>query len=229
MKRLTNQDWIEKYKNDNIIIETNFSDKNNILIDGIISPLKIDNRQICSPTDNQGNSPHCAGYSAAQMIEAIIWKQTGRIINLDAHQIYAKAKELDNCIDAEGTYPEATLQAAINLSALKIFNNAKIHKIYNIDEYETITAIKHIIHKYDFLIGGFYITDEWYNCINGKYVISHGTNNLGGHAVLICGYDKKYVYIQNHWSKNWGAKGFAAIPWKVFLLEFMYGTYLELN
>ena len=51
-----NQYLIEKYKDFDKIIATNFSMKDStgkdILLDGIVVPLKIDNRQQCSMTDD---------------------------------------------------------------------------------------------------------------------------------------------------------------------------------
>lgn len=66
--------------------------RNVVDIDGIVTPLKIDNRQLCSIPNDQGSNPHCAGYSICNIIEALIWKKTGKLIELNASQVYAKAK-----------------------------------------------------------------------------------------------------------------------------------------
>lgn len=58
-------------------------------------------------------------------------------------------------------------------------------------------------------------------------VIEHGDDNLGGHAVNLCGYDGEYVYILNQWGKSFGAKGFAMMKWCDYLKELMYVAYLE--
>lgn len=55
-----------------------------INIDGIVNPRKIDNRQQCSVTDDQSVNPHCAGFSICNLCEALIWKKTGKLINLNA-------------------------------------------------------------------------------------------------------------------------------------------------
>lgn len=47
-----NEELIKKYKNDKVIIKTYYADSNNICIDGIVNPLRIDNRCLMSPTDN---------------------------------------------------------------------------------------------------------------------------------------------------------------------------------
>jgi hypothetical protein len=83
-----NEKLIEKYKDFDEIIKTTYlkQDKNGELINlnGIINPLKIDNRQICAPTDNQGKESSCTAYSIANICESIIWKKTGKLVNLDA-------------------------------------------------------------------------------------------------------------------------------------------------
>lgn len=65
---------------------------NYVDIDGVVTPLKIDNRQLCSVPNDQGSTPHCAGYSICNIIEALIWKKTGKLIELNASQVYAIAK-----------------------------------------------------------------------------------------------------------------------------------------
>lgn len=50
---------------------------------------------------------------------------------------------------------------------------------------------------------------------------------MGGHAVLLVGYDQLGIYVQNSWGKEWGSNGFAVMPWDIFRQEFMYGCYLQ--
>lgn len=223
---MKNQDYIDKYKLDNVIIVNEYVDSTGKLINGIISPLKVDNRQIFSPIDFQKDTPHCAGFAAANLCESIIWKNTGKLVQLDAHQIYAKAKEIDGNIKAEGTFPEYTLKAALDLNvfngkkyAIKTFKNNKTKK--------SISTIKHLIHKYDFLLGGFIVRQNWYNCNKMKFIINASGKILGGHAVCIVGYDKTGVMIANSWSPEWGAKGFAIVSWDTFKEDFLYCAYLE--
>lgn len=47
-----NEELIQKYKNDSVIIKTFYKDSRGINIDGVVNPLKIDNRHKVSPTDN---------------------------------------------------------------------------------------------------------------------------------------------------------------------------------
>ena len=99
---MDNQDFIDAYKKDDKIISDYYKlrDSKGKLIDltGTICPLRIDNRQLMSPTDNQTVTPHCAAYSAATLVESLLWKRSGKLKQLDSHQVYALAKKLDGDI-----------------------------------------------------------------------------------------------------------------------------------
>ena len=228
----SNKYFIEKYKEFDEVIKTYYQAKDHngkiITIDGLVVPLKIDNRQTFSVIDDQGQTPHCGAFSIAGIIEALIWKRTGKLINLDANQIYAKAKTIDGNINKDGTSLEAAIKAALQLGGLGEYSkNIKLGFVYNDGTDNMQFIIKRLLHKYEFLHAGFAITDGWYRCNNYNYKISHGRINYGGHAVVIVGADTEGVYIANSWGKNWGAKGFAIMPWNVFKQEFMYACFLQ--
>lgn len=86
--------------------------------------------------------------------------------------------------------------------------------------------MKHLIHKYDFLQVGFYIDEGWYDCNEKNYVLKQKGNSIGGHAINLCGFDNEGFYVLNQWTKNWGAKGYAIMPYDLFLKQFMYGAYI---
>lgn len=222
-----NQTLIEKYKNDKLIIKTYYqTTENGVLknVDDVVNPLKIDNRQLMAPTDNQGNIPGCAGWSACTLAESLYWKHTGKLIQLDAAQVYAKAKTLDGMKNIEGTTLEASLEAALNLCAFDL--NYKVGTFRNDKTTKTIDAIKLLIHKYDFLQAGFMIDDAWYKCTNNDFILKKGSRSCGGHAVNIAGYDNDGFYILNQWGTSFGAKGYCIMPYDLFLQELMYVAYV---
>ena len=230
---MTNNDYINAYKSEEKIISDYYKLlKNEKLVDvvDIINPLVIDNRQLMSPTDNQKDTPHCAGYSAATLIESIYWKRTGKLLQLDSHQVYALAKQLDGNIYSEGTYLEAALKAVLTLcnkdNRFDFLKNANIGIFYNDKTNNTIEKTKQLIHKYDFLQVGFQIDEGWYNCTKLNYILKAYGNICGGHAVNICGYDETGFYILNQWGTSFGALGFCIIPYDLFLEQFMYGAYI---
>lgn len=100
-------------------------------IDGIVNPVKIDNRQITSVTDQQGSTPHCAAYSICNLCESIIWKRTGKLINLNADQVYAHAKMMDGQASEDGTYLEFAIKAALKLGGFQNPDDIKIGFLYN--------------------------------------------------------------------------------------------------
>lgn len=225
-----NEKLIEKYKDEDKVIMMSYQMKDKsgqlIDIDGIINPLKIDNRQQCAPTDDQGSEQSCAAFSIANICESIIWKKTGKLVNLDAHQIYAGAKQIDNCKNSDGTYLECAIQAAFKLGG---FDSSKIEIgfLYNDGTDATVEQMKFLIHKYDFVHCGFTITDGWYKCTNDNYIIDCTGRTCGGHAVYAAYYDQDGIGIQNSWSKSWGAKGFGLMKWEDFKRTLMYACYVK--
>lgn len=229
---MNNKYYIDKYKDFDKLIATMYQMKNSsgklVDIDGIVTPLKIDNRQQCSVTDNQQDTPHCAGYSICNICEALIWKKTGKLINLNADQVYAKAKQLDGNINSDGTYLECAIRAAFELGGFgQNAKDIKLGFLYNNGTDHTIEQLKRLIHKYSFLHAGFAIDDGWYRATNEDFIIQKGRTSLGGHAVLLCGYDQIGVYIQNSWGKAWGSKGFAILPWNLVKELLIYCCYIE--
>lgn len=230
---MKNKDFIEAYKSEEKIITDYYKFYQNgqkLDLIGIVNPFKIDNRQLMSPTDNQTVTPHCAGYSAATLVESIYWKETGKLLQLDSHQVYALAKQLDGEVYMEGTYLEAALNAVLKLckndDRFNFLDNAKIKTFYNDTTANTIENVKYLLHKHDFLQVGFNIDEGWYDCTNINYILKARGRNLGGHAVNLCGYDADGFYVLNQWGTEFGAKGYAIIPYDLFLRQFMYGAYI---
>ncbi len=219
-----NNQVVQKYLSDNILHDDYFKNSSKIDIPATgIYPLKIDNRQLCSPTDYQGDKPWCVGYSCAQLLEAYIWKYTGVLKNLDAAQIYAKAKAKDGKLNVGGTYVDLGLNCAMS-----IVNNELIKKWFMVKTLrdQNPNKLKRVIHMNDLAIAGFAITDAWYN-LPSDFIVRDTGKDIGGHAVLICGYDETGVYIQNHWGKGWGAMGFCILPWNLYQHQLMQLCWLE--
>lgn len=136
---MDNQDFIDAYKKDDKIISDYYKlrDSKGKLIDltGTICPLRIDNRQLMSPTDNQTVTPHCAGYSAATLVESLLWKRSGKLKQLDSHQVYALAKQIDGEVQMDGTYLEAAMKAVLTLCKkdpeFSFLDEAKVGLFYN--------------------------------------------------------------------------------------------------
>lgn len=185
-----------------------------------IAPRKIDCRDYCIETSNQFNTPHCAGYATAGLIEVKNWKINHYPEQIDGDAIYYEAKRFDN-MSVAGTTLEQAARAAINLGLV----SGDIKFISN-----DMLDIMFTIHTNQVFVGGFSITDEWNRVsISTGEISDFGENAsvLGGHAVLVCGYDPTGVYVQNSWGQPWGKYGFGLIPWAKVSKQFMYGVIIS--
>lgn len=182
-----------------------------------VAPKKLDFRDMCIQTSDQGQFPKCAAYATAGNIEVLNWKKMHYPEQVNPDPIYAEAKRLDGNTN-DGTSLDHAAQAAINLGLIK-------GEIQFIDT--NIDSMKFAIHTNTTFIGGFMITDEW-NRVNSETgeISNYGdcAKKLGGHAVLVVGHSDVGLYIQNSWSSEWGIYGFALIPWAQVGKQYMYGV-----
>ena len=191
---------------------------------GFTAPKTVDLRDYCTPTEDQGSKPWCAAYAAAQWAENIRWRRDDLDPlknNIDPTWIYQYAKTVDGDPDGDGTTLTAVLEALLS-RGLFDRNLCKVRTIR-----ASRDAVKYAIHKFGCVLGGFNVTDEWYDlnshntCVTGR-----STDWQGGHAVLMCGFNPDGVIIQNSWGVSWGSYGFGLISWKAFDDQFIYGGVL---
>ena len=187
-----------------------------------VAPRKIDNRDMLLSSSNQGQFPHCAGYTMAGVCEYYHWKRNHYPIQFSGDNIYLKAKEIDG-YGGNGTYLRFAVQAA---------NLLNLIKCEGIDLGNSRDNIKFALHEYDVALAGFMITNEW-NLVDKKTGrikdLGSDANTRGGHAVLLCGYDSHGVYIQNSWSEEWGLHGFGLLSWAQFDRQFMKGMAVKVE
>lgn len=213
--------WISKYKKTNFEAGSLIADPQPLVLSKafcaspqFVAPRRIDNRDMCLRSSNQGNTPHCAGYSTAGFIEFQNWKTKHYPEQVDGDLIYDEAKKLDGMPQVNGTILRCAGQGAINAK----LTQGTIKQIP-----KTEIDVQFALHQYGVCVAGFMITDEW-NLVEkntGKISISKNPVQRGGHAVLLCGYDLEGIYIQNSWSEDWGIYGFAILSWKQFNEQIM--------
>lgn len=186
-----------------------------------MAPSRIDLRDYCTPTEDQGTKPWCAAYAASQWTENIKWRLTDVPANLDPAPVYKYAKSIDGDPEGEGT----SLNAALEYFRKTTFTSPDC-KVMIIRPNRL--SLKYAIHKFGCALAGFNIDSSWWGVTKEAPVINgKGTPNMGGHAVLVCGYDKQGVWIQNSWGKGWGEWGFAKITWEAFDKQFLYGAVIS--
>lgn len=185
------------------------------------APNIVDSRDLCTVTENQGNAPKCAAYTASQYAENIRWRLNDYPEQIDPNKIYEYAKLVDGMNGGDGTTLEAVAKALLHYSILP-GTEANIKIIYK----DNLNDIKYAIHKYGVVMTAFNISNGWFNlnASNPVLSVSDRSPSAGGHAILGCGYNNDGLFIQNSWGKDWGSYGFALIPWNKVADQFMYGA-----
>lgn len=187
-----------------------------------IAPQTILNLDCNTKTEDQGSNPWCAAYSAAMFAENILWRKHGKPPTIKEDWIYKHAKSVDGMPNVEGTTLVAALDA---LLVGGLFNPA----ICKVKVLRTPEQVKFAVHKFGACLLGMNITREWYSCnINKPSIYGQGDQTqLGGHAVVCCGYDRQGFYILNSWSSRWGRFGYAIVSYECFKKQFCYGAVLN--
>jgi hypothetical protein len=159
------------------------------------------------------------GYTTAGYLEVKHWQKKHYPIHYDAKGIYARAKAIDP-FDQEGTLLKYGVQAAKDLG----FVSGETLYIGR-----SIKSIKFAVLEYGICLGAFNITNEWnlQRRKDGRIAELDFPSFMGGHAVLICGYDEEGLYIQNSWGKKWGIYGFGLVPWKMVEKQFLKGALIK--
>ena len=189
-------------------------------------PTAVDNRQYCTAIEDQGSKPWCAAYTAAAFAENVLWRKNGKISQIEPDWIYKFAKVHDGDPDGDGTTLDQVLAALLDKGVFG--KDCKIRMVGRGWTGTDETDVKAAIHRFGCFLGGFDITEEWYDLSRKgvENVTGKASQSLGGHAVLVCGYNAGGVWIENSWGKDWGKDGFGFIEWTAFRKQFMYGTVL---
>lgn len=185
-----------------------------------VAPRKIDNRDMCLASNDQGQTSQCAGYSAAGYCEFQHWKTEHCPHQMDATAIYNAAKKIDGIPNQQGTFLWSALDAAIGMGLI----SGKSKKVEPNEQ-----AVKFAIHQYGVCLLGFNITTDW-NIVEKKTGLiknTPGAAKRGGHAVVGCGLDSTGIYLQNSWGEEYGIHGFAILSWEQFSTQIMSARIVE--
>ena len=182
----------------------------------------------CTPAENQGAKPWCAAYAASNFAESVLWRAKGRPPIVDPAPLYAHAKTIDGDPNGDGTYLECALEALKAKSwfprkcQVRTFGNG----FFGFGSSTGFEDVKLAVHRFGCCLAGFNITSEWFAPRNA--VVRGGSDYgcEGGHAVLICGYDRDGVLVMNSWGSAYGRDGKVYVSRKAFDKQFMYGAVL---
>ena len=204
------------------------------------SPNSVDLRSYCSPIENQGSLGSCTGQAIAGAIE-LLNKRNGNYRDISRLFIYYYERLILGTVNYDsGAYIRDGIKATNHYGA-----SLESYWPYNIRKYrqEPITeakndALNRKVTRYERLtnlngfidalsngypiIMGFNVYTSFMSYSVAKTGVMPYPNTkrerlLGGHAVLIVGYNKtKKVFIaRNSWGTGWGDRGYFYMPFDI--------------
>ncbi|MBN2089358.1 C1 family peptidase [candidate division KSB1 bacterium] len=203
-------------------------------------PLKsvVDYSKETSDVEDQGDYGSCIGWATTDLREWMYQKSTnGKQIKLSVRFLWMAAKETDqyeinSFVSNAGTSLKTAFQVLkkygvpeekfyrydqdlIAFTSLKqkrdFFYNAAQFRIFNYYQLTTNEVRKLHLTKVGPFVASVPMDMRWLDVgPDGILADENGSEDLGGHAVLVVGYDdnKQRFKFKNSWGKAWGAKGF---------------------
>lgn len=201
-------------------------------------PPSVDLRPTMSPVEDQGNLGSCVGHAIAGALECLDKRIDGTYVDVSRLFIYYQARALEHNIRrddgcsirdgvkgcakvgacAEKLWPYKVKDFATKPSAAAVKDAAK-HRIAQYQRANTLTDCKVALATGVPVAFGFAV----YESFESHQVTDTGTapmpsageSELGGHAVLMVGYDDatERVIVRNSWGKGWGDAGHFTLPY----------------
>ena len=209
-------------------------------LSSILNPNFVDLRSHCSPIENQGSLGSCTGQSIAGAIE-LLNKRGGKHNDVSRLFIYYYERLILGTVNYDsGAYIRDGIKATNKYGAsleslwphdIRKFRQEPITEAKNdalnrkVTRYERVNdfngCVDALSNGYP-VVMGFYVYDSFMSKNVARTGIMPYPNTkreklLGGHAVLLVGYDKrKKVFIaRNSWGTNWGDKGYFYMPFDI--------------
>ena len=215
-----------------------------------INPNIVDLRPYCSPIENQGSLGSCTGQAIAGAIE-LLNKRNRKPTDVSRLFIYYYERLLLGTVNYDsGAYIRDGIKATNHYGAsLETYWPYDISKFRQepileaksdalnrkVTRYERVTNFDGCIDALSNgfpVIMGFYVYDSFMSNTVAKtgnmpYPNTKRESLLGGHAVLLVGYNKtkKVFIVRNSWGTSWGDKGYFYMPFNVVTNTSMSSDY----
>lgn len=214
------------------------------------SPNIVDLRPYCSTVENQGNLGSCTGQSIAGAIE-LLNKRNGKPTDVSRLFIYYYERLLIGTTNYDsGAYIrdgiKATNKYGASLESYWPYNISKFRQEpileakndalnRKVTRYERVVdfngCIDALSNGYPVIIGFSVYSSFMSNSVAKTGIMPFPNTKreslLGGHAVLLVGYDKtrKVFIARNSWGTSWGDKGYFYMPFNVITTPGMSSDY----
>jgi len=163
----------------------------------------------------------------------------GRIYDFSEEWIYQHCKKIDGIPQSEGTTIRAAMkviqkigvppehawpymptkqQAKLTKCASWAPMTAYWHKGGYYFRVNTLDELKTTLFEYGPVVGGAWVTDNFFNPADGIVDISSNQRKYGGHAIALTGYNDKTGLIQfkNSWGTSWGKNGYGLMTYEYY-------------
>lgn len=193
-------------KKSTIFIESNF---NSI----VKFPPTYSYMSVMPPITNQGNTSKCVAYSVASWLD---WRKNigekdnnGGQFNVDTIYNVRKDKNANGMMITEALH----------------FLKTNPNKLWHIKGYARLGGTEYI--KSSLITNGPAIAGMMVRSNNSDFW--NGYETLGGHCVLIIGYNEKGFIIRNSWGNIFGNKGYTIIPYSQLTSNNMFECWTILS
>jgi C1A family cysteine protease len=207
------------------------------------TPSKVDLRPEMPPVWNQGELGSCTAQAAGAAFQYVQMKLKQDAWTPSRLMIYYMEREMENTINEDagamirdgvkvltkyGVAPEALWPYNISKFTKKppasVYKVASYHQVLSYARVDqTANAMEQVLAKGYPIIFGFAVFESFETpdvARTGMMVMPKKKDkDLGGHAVLIVGYDreKQHFIVRNSWSEKWGDKGHFYMPYEYAL------------
>jgi C1A family cysteine protease len=206
-------------------------------------PSKMDLRDQCPPVYDQGQLGSCTGNAIAGAFEFELIKQKAKDFIPSRLFIYYNERVIENTVSSDsgaqirdgfksignlGVCPESEWPYVTNEFAVKPFQSCYVDALnYKAINYSRVARDLNqmkscLASGYPFVIG-FTVYDSFESTKVARTGILNmplpAEKTVGGHAVLIVGYDdsEKRFIVRNSWGSDWGQKGYFTMPYDYLL------------
>lgn len=201
-------------------------------------PLRIDLRTYASAIEDQGQLGSCTGNAIAGAIE-LIDKKNNKRLDVSRLFIYYEERVLEGTINYDaGAYIrdgiKVTYTKGAPLESLWPYNirkwatkpttaaytDALKRKVTGYQRCVNFTAVKNALALGNPVVIGFDVYES-FETIGSNGIMTYpnlaSEQLLGGHAVLLVGYndDTQRFIARNSWGTSWGDKGYFYMPYQV--------------
>lgn len=197
------------------------------------SPGDVDLRGHCTDTD-QGGLPSCVGNAAADSIEIIssilgfpkvelsrrfLWTAARNKMQKDGHKFktgtyirlaFEVLRERGICLEKYMPYDVSKWDEDVPLTVWQKAGARKIKQMYRIEgtEDKRCQLIVEALRANCPVVFGTQVGSK-FPSHKGTSVIDAPLDSIGGHAMVIVGYDRKGFLVKNSWGPGWGDGGYA--------------------